>query len=337
MAKEKKDYEAHEAAIQSLLEHASRKGWQIVEEKEIDFGYRVVVHDGFTRNNVDFYPSGKILVQGKQGALWDELGRWKEERNTAAAQKTGKVSLPFEDMPPVEQPVPVEQAITAPGSKPTARESIVLGVAGKEDYFGPLVISAIHVDAWAEAQFSMLGIHDWGLLSDELLLAKAKEVRAICQYSLVTIGPTRYNEAFGKVQRQENVWAWGNVRAIETVLEKVTCSIVSARQFGDIAIIEAVLGKKGRWITLEQSADSEADLAIAAASIVADAEYVRYVDQLSQRIGQKLPRGAADQSIIPMGCEIVAKGGQAALAEVAKLHFATTKAILQIERGKTRK
>ena len=71
MAKKKKDYEAHEAAIRSLLEYASRKGWQIVEEKEIDFGYRVVVYDGFTRNNVDFYPSGKILVQGKQGALWD--------------------------------------------------------------------------------------------------------------------------------------------------------------------------------------------------------------------------------------------------------------------------
>ena len=130
---------------------------------------------------------------------------------------------------------------------------------------------------------------------------------------------------------------WQIVEAIETVLEKVTCNIVSARQFGDMAIIEAALGKKGRRITLEQSADFEADLAIAAASIVADAEYVRYVDQLSQRIGQKLPRGVTDQSIIPVGCEIVAKGGQAALAEVAKLHFAATKAILQIERGKTRK
>ena len=329
--KKKKDYEGHEAAIQSLRAFASQKRWQIVEEKEIDFGYRVVVFDGLTRNNVDFYPSGKLLIQGKQGTLYDELVRWREERNTTTALKTGIVPLPFEDT------LPVEQTVTAPISKPTARESIVLGVAGKEDYFGPLVISAIHVDAWAEAQFSMLGIHDWGLLSDELLLAKAKEIRAICQYSLVTIGPTRYNEAFGKVQRQENVWAWGNVRAIETVLEKVTCNIVSARQFGDMAIIEAALGKKGRRITLEQSADFEADLAIAAASIVADAEYVRYVDQLSQRIGQKLPRGVTDQSIIPVGCEIVAKGGQAALAEVAKLHFAATKAILQIERGKTRK
>src|SRR2546425_1265834 len=86
--KKKKDYEAHEAAIQSLRAFASQKRWQIVEEKEIDFGYRVVVFDGLTRNNVDFYPSGKLLIQGKQGALYDELGRWREERNTTTALKT---------------------------------------------------------------------------------------------------------------------------------------------------------------------------------------------------------------------------------------------------------
>ena len=125
--KKKKDYEAHEAAIQSLRAFASQKRWQIVEEKEIDFGYRVVVFDGLTRNNVDFYPSGKLLIQGKQGTLYDELGRWREERNTTTALKTGIVSLPFEDT------LPAEQTVTSPISEPTARESIVLGVAGKED------------------------------------------------------------------------------------------------------------------------------------------------------------------------------------------------------------
>jgi ribonuclease HIII len=329
MAKKKKDYEAHEAAIQSLLEHASRKGWQIVEEKEIDFGYRVVVYNGFTRNNVDFYPSGKIVIQGKQGALWDELGRWREERNTTATLKTGIVSLPFEDMPPVEKPLPVEQVVTVPISTPTARESIVLGVAGKGDYFGPLVISAIHVDAWAEAQFSMLGIQDGALLSDEIIVEKAEEIKAICAYSLVTIGPARYNEAIGKARSQKSVWAWGNVRAIETILAKVTCNRVVARQFGDEVIIETALGKKGRHITLEQSGDAQVGRAVAAATLVADAEYVRCMDQLSQRVGQTLPRGAVDQAIITVGREIVAKGGQEALMEVAKMHFEVTRAILQ--------
>lgn len=205
----------------------------------------------------------------------------------------------------------------------------MLGVAGKEDYFGPLVISAVHVDAWAEAQFSMLGIHDSTPLSDELLLAKAEEIRAICPYTLVTIGSRRYNEAFAKVQSQNSVWAWGNVRAIEAILEKATCNMVVARQFGDEAIIETALGKKERRITLEQSADSQVDSAVVAANIVAEAEYGRYIGQLAQRVGQKLPRGDSDELVITVGREIVAKGGKNALGEVAKLHFGVTQKIFQ--------
>jgi len=329
MAKKKKDYEAHEAAIQSLREYVLSKRWQLVEEKEIDYGYRLVVFDGFTRNNVDFYPSGKIVIQGIPGSLRDELSRWREERTTVAALQTGIVSLPFDDMPPIEKPVAVEQAVTAPITTFAARESIVLGVAGREDYFGPLVVSAIHVDAWAEAQFSMLGIQDGALLSDEMILAKAEEIKAICAHSLVTVGPARYNEAFGKVQKLDSVWAWGNVRAIENMLEKATCEMVVARQFGDEAIIESALGKKGRQITLVQSPDSQVNIAVVAANIVADAEYVRCLEHLAQRVGQNLPKGAVDQAIIKVGREIVARGGKKALGEVAKLHFEVTQIILQ--------
>jgi ribonuclease HIII len=328
MAKKKKDYEAHEAAIQSLREYVLSKRWQIVEEKEIDYGYRVVVFDGFTRNNVDFYPSGKIVIQGVPGSLRDELGRWREERTTAAVLQTGIASLPFDDIPPIEKPVPVEQAVTAPIATSAARECIVLGLAGKDDYFGPLVISAIHVDAWAEAQFSMLGIQNGALLSDEIR-EKAEEIKAVCAHSLVTIGPARYNEAFGKVQRQDSVWAWGNVRAIENMLEKATCERVVARQFGDESIIESALGKKGHQITLEQSTDSQVDIAVAMANIVAEAEYVRCLDQLAQRVGQKLLRGSSGEPVITVGREIVARGGKNALGEVAKLHFEVTQKIFQ--------
>ncbi len=53
MAKKKKDYEAHEAAIQSLREYVLSKRWQLVEEKEIDYGYRLVVFDGSGATNWD--------------------------------------------------------------------------------------------------------------------------------------------------------------------------------------------------------------------------------------------------------------------------------------------
>jgi ribonuclease HIII len=185
------------------------------------------------------------------------------------------------------------------------------------------------VDAWAEAQFSMLGIPDRSLLSDELIREKAEEIKAICAYSLVTIGPARYNEAFRKVQRQDSVWAWGNVRAIENMLEKATCEMVVARQFGDEAIVANALAKKGHRITLEQSTDYQVNIAVAVANIVADAEYVRCLDQLAQRVEQKLLRGSSGEPVIAVGREIVAKGGKNALGEVAKLHFEVTQKIFQ--------
>ena len=119
------------------------------------------------------------------------------------------------------------------------------------------------------------------------------------------------------------------MRAIEAMLEKTTCNMVVARQFGDEAIIETALGKKERRIALVQSANPQVDSAVAAASIVAGAEYVRYMDQVAQRVGQQLPRGAVDQAIIAVGREIVAKGGKEALGEVAKLHFELTQKIFQ--------
>jgi len=87
--------------------------------------------------------------------------------------------------------------------------------------------------------------------------------------------------------------------------------------------------KKGRQIKLEQPPRAEADTAVAAASIIARANFVQVMEQLSIRLGRTLPKGAYDPSIITVGREIVAKGGRDALAEVAKLHFKTTERILQ--------
>ncbi|HCJ35574.1 MAG TPA: hypothetical protein DHV65_14930, partial [Ktedonobacter sp.] len=71
--KKQKDYQAHEAAIQSLREFVARKGWSIDLEREIDYGYQIAVFDGKLRNPVDFFPSGKILIKGNAGVLRDAL------------------------------------------------------------------------------------------------------------------------------------------------------------------------------------------------------------------------------------------------------------------------
>jgi len=134
---------------------------------------------------------------------------------------------------------------------------------------------------------------------------------------------------YEKIQNLNSLLAWGHARALENVLEKVSCNLAIADQFGNEAVLQNALLKRGRQIKLEQRPRAEEDVAVAAASILARAEFVRRLEQLSKQIGKTLPKGASDPQIVTVGREIVAKGGRDALAEVAKLHFKTTEKILQ--------
>jgi ribonuclease HIII len=90
-----------------------------------------------------------------------------------------------------------------------------------------------------------------------------------------------------------------------------------------------VLKEKGRQVTLIQQTHAEADIAVAAASIMARARFVQHMEQLSKKVGKTLPKGASDPSIVVIGRELVAEHGKDILVETVKLHFKTTEAILQ--------
>lgn len=109
----------------------------------------------------------------------------------------------------------------------------------------------------------------------------------------------------------------------------VPCDIAIVDQFGDKVMVRNALLKLGCTITVEQRTHTEDDIAVAAASIMARAEFVQRITKLSQKVGISLPKGASDPRIVTVGREIVAQGGQSALSKVAKLHFKTTEAVLQ--------
>ncbi len=273
------------------------KGWSVVAEKEIAYGYQLVVTDGINKTPVDLFKSGKTLIQGKPSVLQAELRSWYRASPTAtAATGVGRIGL---------------------------------DESGKGDYFGPLVIGAVYVDGLTEAQLITLGVRDSKLLSDHRVLTMAETVKGTCPHFVVSIGPKTYNEMYERMQNLNQLLAWGHARSLEKVLEKVSCNLAIADQFGDESYLIKALGEKGCQINLVQRPHAEEDIAVAAASILARADFVRRMEQLSNRIGKTLPKGAFDPSIITIGQEIVAKGGESVLAEVAKLHFKTTQTVLQ--------
>jgi ribonuclease HIII len=195
--------------------------------------------------------------------------------------------------------------------------------AGKGDYFGPLVVAGVYVTSETVAQLAVVGVRDSKTLSDTRIAEMAKEIRRLCPVSVVAIGPGRYNEMYAKIRNLNRLLAWAHARVIENLLEQVACERVVSDQFGDERVLQRALMEKGRRVQLEQRPRAEDDPAVAAASIVARAEFVHRLEQLGHSVGVGLHKGAGPP-VLESGRRFVAKHGRAALSKVAKLHFKTT-------------
>jgi len=199
--------------------------------------------------------------------------------------------------------------------------------SGKGDYFGPLVIAGVYVAREQEEPLRAASVRDSKTLSDKKVATLAEQIRGLCPFTVVVIGPERYNSLHASLKNLNRLLAWGHARAIENLLEKVPCNRVVADQFGDERFLKSALMAKGRTVTLIQKPRAEEEVAVAAASIIARAEFLRRLQELSTRYGVSLPKGASDAVIIA-GKEFVRRHGREALGQVAKLHFRTTASVL---------
>jgi ribonuclease HIII len=104
---------------------------------------------------------------------------------------------------------------------------------------------------------------------------------------------------------------------------RVNCSRAVSDQFGNELFIKNALLESGKKIVLEQMPHAEKDLAVAAASISARAEFLRRMEKLSEECGFDLPKGASSL-VDDAARKLVAKFGKEALNGFAKLHFKNT-------------
>ena len=209
----------------------------------------------------------------------------------------------------------------------TVDGQIGIDESGKGDYFGPLVIAGVYVPHAQEAHLKALGVRDSKTLSDAKATALAVQIRAQCPHAVVAIGPERYNALQTSMKNLNRMLAWGHARALENLLEKVDCRRVVADQFGDERFLNNALMSKGRAVTLIQKPRAEEEVAVAAASILARAEFLRRLQELGTRYGVTLPKGASD-AVIQAAKKFVEKYGENELRQVAKLHFRTTESVL---------
>lgn len=193
--------------------------------------------------------------------------------------------------------------------------------SGKGDFFGPLVVAAVALTSANWRVLVELGVQDSKNLTDARAASIAVHIRAGFPHEVIAIMPPRYNELWAKFGNVNRLLAWAHARAIENVIEQAPeATAAVADQFGDESLIRDALFKRGRSVRLVQMPRAERDPAVAAASILARAEFLRRLDQLSRAAGVRLPKGASSQ-VDAVARALFAQRGREALAAIAKMHF----------------
>jgi len=196
----------------------------------------------------------------------------------------------------------------------------ILGIdeSGKGDYFGPLVVAGAYVIE--PTKIRALGVMDSKRLTDEKILKLSEKIKKYCLINIVRIGPQRYNEMYEKINNLNRLLAWGHATAIENILKRESPDYIISDKFADEKVLISELGDLGKKAKLIQKTKAESNIAVAAASIVARAEFVLALQKLSFKFGMELPLGAGPEVRIAKE-QFIRNNGLEKLGHVAKLHF----------------
>jgi ribonuclease HIII len=201
--------------------------------------------------------------------------------------------------------------------------------AGKGDYFGPLVASAVLLDRDGAEWVTGLGVTDSKRLSNDKVRSFAGRLRGRLgdRCAVVAVGPRRYNEMYEQFRGGRGLnglLAWCHGRAVRDVLEHhEPPDAVVVDRFASEGLIKRALPSGLRLIARPRAEDNPA---VAAASVLARARYLRALEQLSEQLGVTLSSGAGDP-VLRAGRELLKRHGSDVLAQAGKRHVRTTETI----------
>ncbi len=265
------------------------------EHKEIPTGMMVRVQDEDSKVVVTFHRTGTVTVQGEPSSLLREVLWYLEERLC--------------EVPPPGPP------------------RIGTDESGKGDYFGHLVVAGVFIDPAQEGVLRRAGVTDCKHMSDKAVLKVDGEIRKQCPAKWVAIGPTRYNELYRRMRNVNALLAWAHGRVIQDLAATVSAELVVTDKFAPEGRLRKVLSSVAGIPPVVQKVRAEEDLAVAAASIVARALFLRSLEGLSRKFGIELPRGAS--AVEEVAVSLVRSRGPDVLNDVAKTHFKTTQRVLE--------
>jgi len=275
------------------------------------FKFRAVPYARFAgekdKINVVFYESGKLVLQGKGT---QEFIEFVLEPEVLKQAKLGYETLLNPDL---------------------LLPRLGVDESGKGDFFGPLCIAGVYINAAVIQAWEGKGIRDSkNISSDKRMAELADLIRNTpgCVTTVVPIGNEAYNRLYTKMRSVNAMLAWGHARVIENLMgQKHRMNPPPVRAISDQfaaskSVVEKALMTSGKQIELVQRHKAEEDLAVAAASILARDEFVKGLAKLEKQYATKLPKGAS-KAVDDVAKTIFEERGVESLAKVAKMHFRT--------------
>jgi ribonuclease HIII len=287
-----------DAQLAKLGAWLKAKGWTPFEVAYTRFAYKA----DHLKVNVSAYTSGKVVVAGK--------GTEDFVRDVIEPEITGAAKLGYDEV------------LHPDWFEPHAG----LDESGKGDFFGPVVAATViadkpAIDAWRQA-----GVQDSKKITESRIFELEKLIRNTpgAVVRAFKLGMPKYNELMAKPRANLNLLlAWQHAIALTEALQEKRVPWGLLDQFSEQPLVQRELKKRNvENFELKMRTKAEEDPVVAAASVVARAEFVREMVQLSRRFGIKLQKGAGPL-VKQQATEIIHKFGARALTECAKLHFRT--------------
>ena len=287
-----------DAQMNKLRGLLQERGWTPFEVAYSRFAFRA----DHLKVYVTAYTSGKVVVAGK--------GTEDFVRDVLEPEVTGAPKLGYEEV-----------------NHPDWFESHAgLDESGKGDFFGPVIAATVIADRPAIDAWIAAGVKDSKKIAEPQILRLDALIRGTRGAVVRTCfcGMPKYNELMGRPGANLNrLLAWQHATALEQALglKRVPWGLLD--QFSEQPLVQRELARKGvKDFELRMRTKAEEDPVVAAASVVARAEFVRQMRDLSEKLGEPLQKGAGS-GVKAQAAAIVNRLGARALTDFAKLHFRT--------------
>jgi len=269
-----------------------------------DFDFRPIAHARFSARGegvvATLYASGKLVVQGN---ATDVFAARYLERAGARSQ---------------------------PARSARARlHTVVIGSdeSGKGDYFGPLVVAAVRLEANESDELEGGPVRDSKRIDDASCKRLGAALRGRFPYAVRKHDPPRYNAKHAEIGNLNPILAQMHAEVIRELFVPGAHAVVD--QFERSGLVLKAL--EGLAVSFEERPRAEEIPAVAAASVIAREQFLVAIDELSETWAVDLCKGAGAPTD-HAARRFVALHGFDSLGAVSKLHFKNTTKI----RGKGR-